>query len=303
MARTSLLRLVHFRALHSSAPVAQLNRRHLDRLANFGATVSKLEELVPSLLQHSLPHEMLSNSVCLKFYFGQSRDMNYSDEHQLFGYTEGQSGEEFVKEVGRRQQRRTEEAAQKDSNNDSGPLRIGLPHARGKPAYTTCWKVLQWIATTYVRSDTQIQITKMTLQPPQNDDSSSNGRIVIKWCTVDTDADHWGGGGGGGGYGAAFYCSQLDQLKPVPVQVTNGKPPSHTLNMSPTTPAEYPVSSYIPRIGLSWGKFLDSGPSEHILSGIFIFDLTEDCDLIQTHIVDNVEVTREKEVRDALKFA
>lgn len=304
MARTHLLRLVRFRALHSSATVGQANRRHLDRLANFGATVSKLEELVPSLLQHSLPHEMLSNSVCLKFYFGQSRDMNYSDEHQLFGYTEGQEGEDFVREVGRRQQRHKDDTANNDANNDSGPLRISLPHARGKPAYTTCWKVLQWIATSYVRTDTQIQITKMTLHPPQNDDSSSNGRIVIKWCTVDTDADQWVGGGGG--YGAAFYCSELDHLKPVPVHVNNNNnngPESHTVHMSPTEPTSYPISSYIPRIGLSFGKLLDSGPSEHILSGIFIFDLTEDCDLIQTHIVDNVEVIREKEARDALKLA
>lgn len=307
MARTHLLRLVHFRALHSSATVAQANRRHLDRLANFGATVSRLEELVPSILQHSLPHDMLSNSVCLKFYFGQSRDMNYSDEHQLFGFTEGQSGEDFVREVGKRQQRHNDRSASDNTNNDSGPLRISLPHARGKPAYTTCWKVLQWIATSYVRSDTQVQITKMTLHPPQNDDSASNGRIVIKWCTVDTDADLWGGRGGGGGYGAAFYCSELDQLKPVPVHVNgnNGRegPESHTVHMSPTAQTNHPISSYIPRIGLTFGRMLDSGPSEHILSGIFIFDLTEDCDLIQTHIVDNVEVIREKEARDALKLA
>lgn len=284
-----MLRTVRFRALHTAPVLAQANRRHLDRLANFGATVTKLEELVPGILQHSLPHEMLSNSVCLKFYFGQSRDMNYSDEHQLFGFSEGDSGEEFVKEVGKRQH-------QKDNNNESTPLRVSLPHARGKPAYTTCWKVLQWLATSYVRSDTQIQITKMTLHPPQNDDSSSNGRIVIKWCTVDQDADNWGGGGG---YGAAFMCSGVD-LKAVPVHAQVN---DHVLKMSPSPVSEQPISSYIPRIGLTFGKMLEPGPSEHILSGIFIFDLTEDCDLIQTHIVDNVDVIREKEARDALKLA
>ncbi|KAG5363534.1 hypothetical protein CJU89_2711 [Yarrowia sp. B02] len=305
LARTPL-RLLRFRALHSSAAAAQANRSHLDRLANFGATVSRLEELVPSILQNTLPHEMLSNSVCLKFYFGQARDMNYSDEHQLFGYSEGDSGEDFVREVGKRQK--------SDDSDDSGPLRISMPHARGKPAYATCWKVLQWVATSYVRADTQIQITKMTLHPPQNDDSSSNGRIIVKWTTVDSDADHWGGGGG---LGAAFYCSETD-LKPVPVHV-NGEEHTvrfpreehtvrfageeHMVRFAPTTQKDHPISSYIPRIGLTFGKMLDPGPSEHILSGIFIFDLTENCDLIQTHIVDNVEVMKEKEAREAFKLA
>lgn len=286
-----------------SAPIVRNNdgRRHLERLANFGATVSKLEELVPALLQKSLPHEMLSNSVCLKFYFGQTRDMNYSDEHQLFGYTEGQSDEDFVREVSKRQRQREQE------EDDSGPIRFSLPHARGKPAYSTCWKVIQFLASAYVRSDTQLQITKMTLHPPHND--SDSARVIIKWCTVDTDTDRWGGGGGGGGLGAAFSYSELEAaLAPVPVDVKARGPrgmhdihDTHT-RIAPTTPPNYPFAW--PRVGFSFGKLFESpAPSEHILSGIFIFDLNENCDLIQTHIVDNVDVIKEKEQRDVFKLA